>query len=116
MQTFTGAFNGRNFVLSGDNEAIKSQLVSILNTSIGSRYYYPTYGSHLNEYKFSVLNYFTINIIAQTIKEAVSIMDGISLTNIEYYVEDNKLYFNVELSRNSNNIKVSLSVVDGVAS
>lgn len=116
MKTFAGKYVGKNFVYSDDNEAIRMQLISILNTPVGSRYYYPSYGSHLNEYRFSVLNYFTINMIGQEIKNAIALLNGITLSSIGYYIKDNKLYFNIELNRLSNNIKISLSVVDGVAS
>ena len=116
MQTFTGKFVNRNFVLSDDTEALKAQLVSILSTPFGARYYYPSYGSHLNEYRFSVLNYFTINMIGQEIKNAIALMNGVSLSKISYYLENNNLHFNIELNRMSEKIKINLSIVDGVAS
>ncbi len=116
MRTFTGKYINENFAYSDDNEAIRAQLISILNTPIGSRFYYPSYGSRLNEFKFSIINYFTINMIGQEIKNAVALMGGISLNKISYDVYDNKLVFNVELKRLSEKISINLSVVDGVAS
>ena len=68
MKTFTGQYSNGNFVYSNDTEAIRAQLISILNTQLGSRFYYPSYGSRLNDYRFDVINYFTINMIAQEIK------------------------------------------------
>ena len=67
MKTFTGQYSNGNFVYSNDTEAIRAQLISILNTPLGSRFYYPSYGSRLNDYRFDVINYFTINMIAQAI-------------------------------------------------
>ena len=61
MKTFTGQYSNGNFVYSNDTEAIRAQLISILNTPLGSRFYYPSYGSRLNDYRFDVINYFTIN-------------------------------------------------------
>lgn len=116
MKTFIGKYSNGNFVYSGDNDAIRAQLISILNTPIGSRFYYPSYGSRLNEFRFSILNYYTINMIGQEIKNAIALMNGISLVKISYYVDNNKLHFNVELSRMSEKIKLNLSIVDGVAS
>ena len=116
MKTFMGKYSNGNFVLSDDNDVLKAELISILNTPLGSRFYYPSYGSHLREFRFSIINYFTINMIGQEIKNAVNLMDGVSLSSIDYYVSNNKLYFNVILNRLSEKIKVNLSVVDGVAS
>ena len=116
MKTFSGKFLGKNFVYSDDNEAIRMQLVSILNTPVGSRFYYPSYGSRLNEFRFSVLNYFTVNMIGEEIKSAVNLINGVSLAGISYYITDNNLYFVVDLNRNSEKVRVSLSVKDGVAS
>ena len=116
MKTFTGKFSNGSYVLSGDDAVLKSQLVSVLNTPIGSRFYYPSYGSHLNEFRFSVINHFTINMISQEIKSAVDLLDGVSLIGIQYYVKDNKLYFDVGLSRLSNKYTINLSVSDGIAS
>lgn len=116
MRTFTGKYSNGNFVYSGNAEVLKSQLVSILNTPFGSRFYYPGYGSRLNEYKFSPINYFTIHMISQEIKNAVNYIDGVSLSAISYSLEDGILKFNVELSKLSERIKLSLNVVNGVAS
>lgn len=116
MKTFSGKFSDKNFIYSDDIESIRMQLVSILNTPVGSRFYYPSYGSHLREYRFAVLNYYTINIIGQEIKNAVDFISGVELTGISYYVVDNVLHFNIELNRLSNIVKVNLTVVDGVAS
>lgn len=116
MKTFIGKYSNGNFVLSEGNDVLKAELISILNTPLGARFYYPSYGSHLSEYRFSVLNYFTINMIGQEIKNAVALLDGVTLTSIDYYVSNNQLQFNIVLNRNSENIKVNLSVVDGVAS
>lgn len=115
MKTFIGKYSNGNFVYSGDVESIRAQLISILNTPLGSRFYYPSYGSRLNEFRFSILNYYTINMIGQEIKNAIALMSGITLVRIGYYVNNNKLYFNIELSRMAENIKLNLSVVDGVA-
>lgn len=116
MKTFIGKYFNNNFVLSSDSDVIKSELISILNTPIGSRFYYPSYGSRLNEFRFSIINYFTINLIGQEIKNAINLIDGVTLSSIDYYVENNKLYFNIVLNKLSNKVKVNLSVVDGVAS
>ena len=116
MTTFNGKYSGRNFIYSDENEALRMQLVSILNTPMGSRFYYPSYGSHLNEYRFSVLNYFTINMIGQEIKNAISLLSGITLSSMSYYITDNVIHFNIELNKMSNKVSINLSVVDGVAS
>lgn len=117
MESFTGEYKHNGFVLSGDADVLKAELVSILNTPIGSRFYYPTYGSNLNQLRFSILNYFTINMIGQEVKSAIDLLDGVTLNSISYYVSsNNKVSFVLDLSRNSDNYKVSLSVSDGVAS
>ena len=115
MKTFFGEYSGGNFVMSGDNEVLRAMLISILNTPIGSRFYYPSYGSRLNELKFSVLNHFTINMIGQEVKNAVGLMDGVSLSSIEYTIDNDTIHFTIGLNRLSNNITVNLSVADGVA-
>lgn len=115
MKTFTGKYANTNFIYSDDNDALRMQLISILNTPKGSRFYYPSYGSHINEYRFEILNYFTINMIGQEIKDAVSLIDGVELESIEYIVYNNRLDFNISLSRMSNIINIKVSVADGAA-
>lgn len=116
MLTFAGKYSNGNYIYSGDNDSLKMQLISILNTPLGSRFYYPSYGSRLNEFRFSIYNYFSVNMIAQEVKNAVELLDGVSLSGISYYIEDNILYFDIELSRMSETIKLNISVTDGVAS
>ena len=116
MRTFTGKYENGNYILSGDSEALKAQLISILNTPLGSRFYYPSYGSTLNTYKFNVLNYFTINIIGQEIRRVVGLIDGVTLSSIAYSIRNNTIKFDIELVRVSQKVKISLSVTDGVAS
>lgn len=116
MRTFAGKYVNDNFVYSDDNETLRMQLISILNVPLGSRWYMPSYGSRLNEYRFSIINYFTIQMIGQEIKNAIALMNGISLSKITYDVYDNKLVFNIELNRLSEKISINISVVDGVAS
>lgn len=115
MRTFTGNYSNRSFQYSGDNEALRAQLISILNTPKGSRFYYPSYGSHLNEYRFSILNHFSINMIGQEIKTAITLIDGVTLSAISYSVAGNTLYFTIDLNKMSNTIRLNLSIVDGVA-
>lgn len=117
MESFTGEYSHNNFVLSSDNEVLKAELVSILNTPIGSRFYYPTYGSNLNQMRFNILNYFTINMIGQEVKSVIDLLDGVTLNGISYYISSNNtVNFVLDLSKYSENYKVSLSVSDGVAS
>ena len=116
MMTFAGEYNGTNFVYSGDTEAIKMQLVSILNTPIGSRFYAPSYGSNIRNYRFSILNYFTINMIGQEIKNAIQFMSGVTLANISYTLDNNALKFDIDLYYLSEVVRINLTVVDGVAS
>lgn len=115
MKTFIGDFKDKNFIYSSDTEALRAQLISILNTPFGSRWYYPTYGTRLNEYRFSVMNYFTINMIGQEIKNAVALIGGVKLSKISYYLEDNQLHFNVDLVKQLETVSINLSVSDGVA-
>ncbi len=117
MKTFTGSYFNRNFVLSDDNEVLKANLVSILNTPIGSRFYYPSYGSNLSSYKGANINYFTINMIGQEIKSAIDLIDGVELSNFSYYFDDeNVLRFNITLSKRSQSFIVNLAIKDGFAS
>lgn len=117
MKTFTGKYSNGNFVLSNDNEVLRAELVSILNTRLGTRWYYPTYGSSLSDLKFEILNFYTLNLVSQEIKTAVGLIDGVSLSGISYSIGKNKeLVFSIDLVKNSTMFKVSLSVVDGVAS
>jgi phage baseplate assembly protein W len=116
MKTFIGNYNEKNFVYANDIESIRAQLISILNTPFGSRFYYPTYGSNLNKFRFSILNYFTINMIGQEIKNAIALLGGVTLSNISYYVTNNQLYFNIVLNRQSEKISLNLKISDGIAS
>ena len=54
-------------------------------------------------------------MIAQEIKNAILLLDGVTLSNIEYHVYNDRLYFDIELTRMSEKISLNLSVSDGVA-
>lgn len=117
MKTFTGKYVNGNFVLSSDNEVLRAELVSILNTRLGTRWYYPTYGSSLREFKYDILNFYSLNLITQEIKTAISLIEGVKLVGISYIIGSNKeIIFSIDLNRDSTTFKVSLSVQDGVAS
>lgn len=117
MKTFTGKYVNGNFVLSSDNEVLKAMLVSILNARLGTRWYYPTYGSSLSDLKFEILNYYTINLVTQEIKTAVGLIEGISLDGISFKIgKDKEIIFLIDLRKDSTTFKVSLSVLNGVAS
>lgn len=115
MRTFFGDYKNKNFVYSNKNDAIRAQLISILNTQKGSRFYYPNYGSDLNQYRFGIINYFTIQMIGQCVKDAISLLDGVSIINIRYSVEKDHLKFYIDLNCNSDNVTVHLSIANGVA-
>lgn len=117
MKTFTGKYVNGNFVLSSDNEVLRAELVSILNTRLGTRWYYPTYGSSLRDLKYEILNFYSLNLITQEIKTAVGLIEGVKLVGISYKIGENKeLIFSINLTKNSTTFKVTLSVLDGVAS
>jgi phage baseplate assembly protein W len=116
MITFAGKYENDNFVYSEDAEVIKMQLVSILNTPLGSRFYAPTYGSNIRNYRFSILNYFTINMIGQEVKNAIQHLSGVTIANITYTVDNNKLIFYIDLNYMTNKVRINLTIVDGVAS
>jgi hypothetical protein len=54
-------------------------------------------------------------MIGQEIKTAITLIDGVTLSAISYSVAGNTLYFTVDLNKMSNTIRLTLSVVDGVA-
>ena len=116
MKTFIGDYENGNYVMSSEDASLRAQLICILNTPKGSRFYYPEFGTHLNEYRFSTIDYFTINIISEEVREAVRLMDGVSLAGISYYIDGNKLYFTVDLTRLSGVIRLNISISEGVAS
>lgn len=116
MKTFTGKYANKSFQYSTDNEAFRAQLISILNTPVGSRFYYPDYGSNLNDFRFSILNHFSINMIAQEVKRAITLIDGVELKAISYSISGNNLYFTVDLEKLSSVTRVALTITDGVAS
>lgn len=117
MKTFIGEYKNGSYIMSGDDEVLRAQLVTILNTPIGSRFYYPSFGSNLKNLRFSVLNYYTINIITQTIKDAVDLIDGVKLAGISYSLSNNNtIQYIIDLDRLSTKYRINLSVSDGVAS
>lgn len=115
MITFTGKYSRNNFVYSDDLESIRIQLISIINTPKGSRWYYPSYGTNISAYRFSPINYWTINMIGQEIKSAVDHLSGVQLAEIGYTVIDGKLVFEIGLKRFSDIVKLNITVVDGIA-
>ena len=81
---FRDSFDGKYLDLSGYNdEEIRSNLVHLLLTRKGTRYYLPDFGTRLYEYIFEPLDGPTFSDIESEIREAVSeYIPGITITNV----------------------------------
>jgi hypothetical protein len=54
-------------------------------------------------------------MIGQEVKEAINMMSGVTLSAISYTVNDNSIIFNIDLIQNSDTVRFSLAITDGVA-
>ena len=69
---FRDSFNGKYLMLSDNpNEEIKNNLIHLLLTRKGSRYFLPDFGTRLYEYIFEPLDNPTFNDIESEIKDSV---------------------------------------------
>ena len=82
---FRDSFDGKYLDLSVSNdEEIRSNLIHLLLTRKGSRYYLPDFGTRLYEFIFDPMDGPTFSEIEGEIRESVSqYIPGITITNIE---------------------------------
>lgn len=95
----------RFFSLSNiSKDAISSNLMLLLLTEKGERYYMPKYGTFLKKYIFEPNDNITINDIEDDIKETVSeFMPEINIVSIKHEnVKDNEQIIDVVYSYNDN--------------
>ena len=81
---FRDSFNGTYFDLSSTNdEEIRTDLVHLLLTRKGTRYFLPDFGTRLYEYIFEPLDGPTFSEIESEIRDSVArYMPGILITNV----------------------------------
>ena len=84
---FRDSFNGKYLDLSDYNDQeIRSNLIHLLLTRKGSRYYLPDFGTRLYEFIFEPLDGPTFSEIESEIRESAEIyLPGITITNISIY-------------------------------
>ena len=96
---FRDSFDGKYLDLSNYNEEeIRSNLIHLLLTRKGSRYYLPDFGTRLYEFLFEPLDGPTFSEIESEIRESVDVyLPGITITNISITAasdgEENKGYY-----------------------
>lgn len=81
---FRDSFDGKYLDLSDDgDEELRSNLIHLLLTRKGSRYYLPEFGTRLYEYIFEPMDGPTFSEIDAEIRDSVSeYLPGITITNI----------------------------------
>ena len=81
---FRDSFVGRYLDVSNTNqEEIRNNLIHLLLTRKGSRYYLPTFGTRLYEFLFEPFDGLTFNAIESDIRDAVeNFMPNLLLNNI----------------------------------
>jgi phage baseplate assembly protein W len=81
---FRDSFDGKYLDLSSySDEEVRSNLIHLLLTRKGTRYYLPDFGTRLYEYIFEPLDGPTFSDIEAEIRESVSeYIPGITITNI----------------------------------
>ncbi len=82
---FRDSFKGTYFDLSdSQEEEIRSNLIHLILTKKGTRYYLPDFGTRLYEYIFEPLDGPTFSQLESEIRDSVSIyIPNITITNIE---------------------------------
>lgn len=81
---FRDSFDGKYLDLSGySDEEVRSNLIHLLLTRKGTRYYLPDFGTRLYEYIFEPLDGPTFSDIESEIRESVlEYIPGITITNV----------------------------------
>lgn len=123
---FRDSFDGKYLDLSGVNdEEIRSNLVHLLLTRKGTRYYLPDFGTRLYEYIFEPLDGPTFSDIEAEIRESVSeYIPGITITNVSikpasegeedkgtYIQNDERVYRVPGISEKEHTAKVKIDYV-----
>jgi uncharacterized protein len=76
-----------------DNSAIKNDLIHLLLTEKGERYYLPTFGSNLRKYIFEPNDGITHSEIRQDLNETVKeYLPNLSINNIDITNKENSEY------------------------
>lgn len=123
---FRDSFDGKYLDLSGYNdEEIRSNLVHLLLTRKGTRYYLPDFGTRLYEYIFEPLDGPTFSDIEAEIRESVlEYIPGITITNVSikpasegeedkgtYIQNDERVYRVPGISEKEHTAKVKIDYV-----
>lgn len=90
-----------------DISAIKSDLMHLLTTNKGERYYQPEFGTNIRQYLFSPNDSITHNEMKEEVSNAVKqFIPNLSITNLTVKKKDNSDYFA--------EIKAEFLIQDGV--
>ena len=123
---FRDSFDGKYLDLSGySDEEVRSNLIHLLLTRKGTRYYLPDFGTRLYEYIFEPLDGPTFSDIEAEIREAVlEYIPGITITNISikpasegeedkgtYIQNDERVYRVPGISEKEHTAKVKIDYV-----
>ena len=123
---FRDSFDGKYLDLSGySDEEVRSNLIHLLLTRKGTRYYLPDFGTRLYEYIFEPLDGPTFSDIESEIRESVlEYIPGITITNISikpasegledkgtYIENDERVYRVPGISEKEHTAKVKIDYV-----
>jgi phage baseplate assembly protein W len=126
---FRDSYTGTYFDLSNTaDEEIRSNLIHLLLTRKGTRYYLPDFGTRLLEFIFEPMDSLTFSDIESEIRESVEeYIPGITITSINIkaasdgeenkgtYIEDDKRVFrvsNISQQEHTATIKIDYIVTD----
>lgn len=106
----------KNFLFKGTlttKDALRSNLLLLLNTNKGERYYLPDYGTDLNRYLFEQRDSITMSAIEQDIKITVKkYIPQLTITNVNFYELQNS--DGVNISENEIEVEVKFVYNDNI--
>jgi phage baseplate assembly protein W len=106
----------KNFLFKGTlttKEALKANLLLLLNTNKGERYYLPEYGTNLNRYLFEQKDKETLSIIEEDIKNTVKkYIPQLTITDVIFFeLEDEN---GISLAENELGVDVKFVYNDNI--
>ena len=106
----------KNFLFKGTlttKEALKANLLLLLNTNKGERYYLPEYGTNLNRYLFEQKDKETLSLIEEDIKNTVKkYIPQLTITEVIFFeLEDEN---GVSLAENELGVDVKFVYNDNI--
>lgn len=116
MYTFIENYSRKNYTGEDGIDCIIQFIMDQLNTQIGTRPYYPDYGTNFTKYRFLPATIENARMLHTDVYSAITNMNGITIKNSDFSLEpeSRKVNLSFTLIVNKNSVTLRMSYSDGL--